>query len=102
MVDRYNGPDQRGPKVEFPSVKPVHRSSVASMVTRILWVSDFVHDFGEGDEILGCFGIGILLGGTFGFLAFIIRNASARLALSVAPHLCFGIGYAAALHAMSS
>tara|TARA_R110002049_G_scaffold41416_2_gene124756 strand:- start:236 stop:436 length:201 start_codon:yes stop_codon:yes gene_type:complete len=63
--------------------------------------SDYVHDFGEGDEIFGYLGLGILIGGTFGLLAFMIHNAFARLAFSIAPHLCFGIGYAAALHAMS-
>jgi len=67
----------------------------------LLWVSDYVHDFGEGDEIFGYLGLGIFLGGTFGFLAFLIRNTFARLVLSIAPQFLFGIGYAIALHAMS-
>src|SRR5690606_16023283 len=83
-------------------------SRIASVATAVsvvcfatlLWASDYLHDFGEGDEIFGYLGIGIFLGGTFGFLAFMIRNAFARLVLSIAPQLLFGIGYAAALHAM--
>lgn len=67
----------------------------------LLWVSDYVHDFGEGDQILGFFGIGVLLGGTFGFLALVIRDGYVRLTLSIVPHLCFGIGYGVALHTMS-
>lgn len=67
----------------------------------ILWVSDRVHDFGEGDQIVGYLGIAILLGGASGLLAFVIRHACARLALSIAPHVCFGVGCGIALYVMS-
>ncbi|SMP79171.1 hypothetical protein SAMN06265222_12930 [Neorhodopirellula lusitana] len=67
----------------------------------LLWISDFVHDFGEGDEIFGYLGVGIFLGGVFGLIAFLVRNPYTRLVLSVAPHLLFGIGYLMVLIAMS-
>jgi len=83
-------------------------SRIASVATAVsivcfatlLWASDYVHDFGEGDEIVGYFGIGIFLGGAFSFSALMVRNAFARLVLSVVPHVLFGIGFAAALHAV--
>ena len=73
---------------------------VASFGT-LLWVSDYLQDFGEGDQIIGYLGIGVLSGGSFGLTAFLIRNTGARVVFSIVPHLCFGIGYAAALHTMS-
>ncbi|EMB16088.1 membrane protein [Rhodopirellula europaea 6C] len=73
---------------------------VASFGT-ILWVSDYLHDFGEGDQIIAYLGIGVLSGGSFGLTAFSIHNTGARAVFSIAPHLCFGIGYAAAVHTMS-
>ena len=84
-------------------------ASIASRATAIsigcfggfLWLADYLHDFGEGDEMFGYLGLGVLCGGLFGLITFVIRNASARAALSIAPHLCFGIGYAMALYSMS-
>jgi hypothetical protein len=70
--------------------------SVVGLAT-FLWVSDYVCDFGEGDGILAYLGLGLFVGGTFSILAFVIRNAAARLVLSIAPQLVFGIGYAIAI-----
>ncbi|MEM8672198.1 MAG: hypothetical protein AAGG48_32080 [Planctomycetota bacterium] len=67
----------------------------------LLWLSDFVHDFGEADEIFGYLGVGIFLGGAFGLLAFFIRKSYIRFVLTFAPHLLFGLGYLTALSAMS-
>ena len=67
----------------------------------LLWISDSVHDFGEGDQIFGYLGVGIFLGGTIGLVAFLVRNSYTRLVLMIVPHLLFGIGYLTALIAMS-
>lgn len=68
----------------------------------LLWASDYAFDFGEGDGIFGYLAIGIALGGSSGLLAFTARSTSAKLVLSIAPHLLFGVGYSIALSAMSA
>jgi hypothetical protein len=67
----------------------------------VLWVADMVHDFGEGDQLVGYLGIGTFFGCVCGSLAFITNNFSTRLLLSLAPHLVFAIGYTIALIAIS-
>ena len=66
----------------------------------VSWVVDRVYFIGEGEDLLGLLGVGILLGGLFGLPAFFIRSGFARTALSVVPHLVLAIGYLTAVYSM--
>ncbi|WP_146394360.1 hypothetical protein [Allorhodopirellula solitaria] len=67
----------------------------------LLWIADLAHDFGEGDQLVGYLGIGTLLGGVCGSLAFTVQNPYSRLLIAIVPHVVFVAGYLTALNAMS-
>jgi hypothetical protein len=66
----------------------------------LLWLVDSLHDFGEGDQIVGYLGIGMLLGGACGSVTFLVKRHRARLVLSLVPHLSCMSGYLLALTRM--
>lgn len=81
-------------------------ASIATLVPLIccaalLWTLDWVHDFGEGEDLIGYLAIGILLGGACGSIALYVHNSYARLALSIAPHLMIVLGYLTVIASMS-
>ncbi|MEM1069141.1 MAG: hypothetical protein AAGI63_09615, partial [Planctomycetota bacterium] len=66
----------------------------------LLYISDYVHEFGEGDDIIGYLGSGMFFGGCVGAGAFMLRDAKTRVIMSVAPHALFGFGYLLAIQSM--
>lgn len=68
----------------------------------LMVLSDYLHDFGEGDQFVGALGIGLALGGSAGLLAFGLRRRIALVCGVVLPTLLYAIGFVIALRHMQA